>query len=120
MRFAIHHYLAAIAGKRNLRRLVDSYRAAFVPFGADDAPYVAVAGFGSCAPTVAEAEAEWHGHFAGQPVPKPTFLGTADACADALSALADQYEADELVIDCFTTSLSTRLAALGLLAKTFR
>jgi len=118
MRFAFHHYLAM--AREDARQVVESYRAAFVPYGADDAPYVAVAGFGSCAPTLAEAEAEWRGHFTGQSALEPTFLGTPDACADRLAALADRYGANELVVDCFTTSLSTRLSALELLARTFR
>jgi luciferase family oxidoreductase group 1 len=121
LRFAFHHYLAANAARQSMpAETVAAYRAAFVPQGEGDAAYVAVAAYGCCAPTLAEAEAEWRGHFSGLEPPSPTFLGTPDACADALSALAGQYGADELVVDCFTASFSARLSALGLLAAAFR
>jgi len=121
MRFAFHHYLATQRGASLPVEIVAAYRAAFVPHGEGDAPHVAVAAYGSCAPTLAEAEAEWRGYLPWVvDDSRPTFLGTPDACADALSELARQYGADELVVDCFAASFSARLSGLGLLAGAFR
>jgi luciferase family oxidoreductase group 1 len=120
LRFAYHEFLAANGGQAGATEVIRAYRSSFAAHSEDDVPYVAVAGFGCCALTLREAEAEWRGFYEGAEPATATFLGTPEICADTLSALAARFGADELVVDSFTTSLSTRLSSLGLLASTLR
>lgn len=118
LRFAFHHYLARPDPPASDIEKV--YRDSFRPHGADSS-YFAVTAFGTCASSASAACSDWSGGRPDMPATRqpPNFLGTPRECAQSLATLADEYNADELLIDCFSNSHEARMSALAAIAGEF-
>ena len=119
LKFAFHHWVSTRQRHDPEPDVgpVHAYRDAFVPRTVGALPYVAVAAYGACAKSGETAKIEWSTLFAGRNSALPSFVGNPDECVTSLSGLAQQYEADEIVIDCLGSSVRGRTAALGLVAS---
>jgi alkanesulfonate monooxygenase SsuD/methylene tetrahydromethanopterin reductase-like flavin-dependent oxidoreductase (luciferase family) len=115
MSFVYHHYLAELAGGA-IRSVGREYRDAFVPRPDGRTPYFAIACYGACGMSASHAEAEWRSHFSGSG-PAPSFMGTGKDVVAAIGALIEQYAADEVLLDCFASSLESRIDGLAMIAS---
>jgi len=116
VRFAFHHYLAGSPPDGELAPAL-AYRDAFVPAPGLDVPWLSIAAYGACAGSEAQARTEWEAYFEGRPAGRPSFLGTPDAVASTLTALARRYDARELALDCFASSYDARKDGLAAIAS---
>ncbi|HET7503414.1 MAG TPA: LLM class flavin-dependent oxidoreductase [Kofleriaceae bacterium] len=98
--------------------LLDAYRRDLVPRPAGGSPRAVVVTSGLCARDTATARALWRDYTIQKNKPlQPSFLGTPEACRDALLAIARGHEVDELVIQSHATTLDARLTSYRLLAE---
>lgn len=131
--FAFHDYIARGTGISECHSILAMYRDRFCPSASLPTPLAAVACFGACARTRREAEAHWRNQMrlpneaaitTGAIVPRgatpqPTFLGTPSECYDQLSRVAGEYGVTELVLECFGSTLESRVQQYELLAQAF-
>jgi len=117
LRYAYHHHLKPLAPERRAD-IGAVYRDAFRPSAVTTAPYFAIAAYGAVASTAPRAVEEWRG--VSGATESPSFAGDSSSAADQICQLAGGYGADEIFIDCFSSSLAVRLEGLRAIADALR
>jgi alkanesulfonate monooxygenase SsuD/methylene tetrahydromethanopterin reductase-like flavin-dependent oxidoreductase (luciferase family) len=123
MSFSFHyqHYMNDRSRRTPGTEIVRSYRDAFRREDSSS-PTFNIVCYGVCAENREEAALLWDefcrsaGGENAAPV-KASFLGDSSECRDQLYAIADEYEVDEIVIECCTRDYRERLRSYHLLAE---
>jgi alkanesulfonate monooxygenase SsuD/methylene tetrahydromethanopterin reductase-like flavin-dependent oxidoreductase (luciferase family) len=113
--FAFSPYMWQFRPEGSPTGAVNEYRDAFRS-GVFETPQIILSCYGSCAKTHADANSAWH---RVEHAPVPSFIGAPTECAEQLAALGGQFDAPEIMVQCFAGSFRARCDAYTLLAEVF-
>jgi alkanesulfonate monooxygenase SsuD/methylene tetrahydromethanopterin reductase-like flavin-dependent oxidoreductase (luciferase family) len=115
--FAFHAFLAP--SSTSIADVAQVYRDRFNEASAEDRSTFAVAAYGACGSNVRDAMEHWTA-YCPQAISEPSFVGAPRECAEQIGDLVVQCNADEIVVDCFSSETSARVDALTALADAWR
>src|SRR6185436_4093337 len=107
MHFACHRQ--SVSSLEEARAIITAYRESY---RGTDAPYSAIAVYGTCAETESSAQHLWSGSAGSL-----CFIGTGEACADQLHSMISICGANEAVIHLLIHDIDARIAGYRLLAE---